>query len=872
MTTYRTGNPLGSAAPKDLYDNAENLDVAVNSQDSTTWEDRLGKTRKTFHGMEQSFQNFLLSSGYQDLGEYASGLQITTRNQIFRKDGEMYRAGADLDLPYTTTGDWATEGDSFVVVGDAALRQELAGPGGVAMVGRGVVAIGSIAALLALPPGMRKSDLRYLVKEYQAGSGVGGGEFCYDPLSEEEADGGLVFSVPGVAGRFLRIVKSSVSPEDFGAHGDGVEDDAEFFSACLKGAFNKGLKVTANGRARYLIKSQVTYFSGLTFEGNGAQVICDTPGPTFTNALWNAGRTVSVPAHYDDLYYRGISSQLAENPRPRITVSALAGSSTITLASTNGIAAGDMLLLSNGYCDMWRVMEQYPGESLDWVRPEVDLWRCEMVRVKSITGNAVTLDSPLSWNYNAVPKTYGFFSDENSEPRHAGWNFPTAERLGGVANVRFEDIHFEGKQAGTIAIHALLSIGVTTERCTFKGLGKGAEYLSCFSGLIKKCFSATSYYGLSIRRGSVASHIESSAALHVFGSDAPILIWEGSNGCSASNIYAEGSTENNSDETAAFYFNTAWNCSAVNISGKNLKNVLSVGFCRGGVVAENLVGNSCNLALSVLSSFGVQAGKLAIRNLRNEPSPYLSGGALTTESHGVQIKGLKVILDKQASVGASARIHLYKGFDINLDGIDAPQLWVHSSIRDDQSYRAASKRFSLLNSTIGHLTVGDTPVNPAENQRNYELTDTTILGQVSVVSAPQGTFKGVRFLGQGGIEVESAASSLELVWSPYTKLIDCEIVNKSGIGIDFKGATGSVGTSYQSSQCYMRGTTVSAPTKFSSLQSVAEMALGSMSELGRSGEIVSDLTQYPQIRTYANAGGDSNTSGWVLVEKSPGLA
>lgn len=136
MTTYNTGNPLGSTAVKDLYDNAENFDIALNAPAVDNWTDRLGRSRKTWTGMERKFdtflnssnaefQQFLLSSGYQDLGDYAAGVQIASRNQIFRRDGELYRAGPGLDLPYTLTGDWATEGSNFVAVGDAALRQEL---------------------------------------------------------------------------------------------------------------------------------------------------------------------------------------------------------------------------------------------------------------------------------------------------------------------------------------------------------------------------------------------------------------------------------------------------------------------------------------------------------------------------------------------------------------------------------------------------------------------------------------------------------------------------------------------------------------------------------------------------------------------------
>lgn len=51
MTTYNTGNPIGSTAPQDLYDNAQALDEAVNSA-GHTFTDRLGQTRKTYKGIE----------------------------------------------------------------------------------------------------------------------------------------------------------------------------------------------------------------------------------------------------------------------------------------------------------------------------------------------------------------------------------------------------------------------------------------------------------------------------------------------------------------------------------------------------------------------------------------------------------------------------------------------------------------------------------------------------------------------------------------------------------------------------------------------------------------------------------------------------
>lgn len=48
MTTYNTGNPVPSTDPKDLYDNAQALDEAVNST-AATFTDRLGNARTTLY-------------------------------------------------------------------------------------------------------------------------------------------------------------------------------------------------------------------------------------------------------------------------------------------------------------------------------------------------------------------------------------------------------------------------------------------------------------------------------------------------------------------------------------------------------------------------------------------------------------------------------------------------------------------------------------------------------------------------------------------------------------------------------------------------------------------------------------------------------
>lgn len=135
MGNFRSNLPLGTTDVKVLLGNSSHFDVVANSKEEESTPDRFGRARKTQWGMECDFQRFLINSGYQDMGDYVAGLELTARNQMFHKDGELYRASAARDLPYTLTGNWAQEKDLFVGMGDQVLRQQLSGSSGQTMIG-----------------------------------------------------------------------------------------------------------------------------------------------------------------------------------------------------------------------------------------------------------------------------------------------------------------------------------------------------------------------------------------------------------------------------------------------------------------------------------------------------------------------------------------------------------------------------------------------------------------------------------------------------------------------------------------------------------------------------------------------------------------
>lgn len=144
MSTYKTKNPLGSAAVKDLYDNAENVDKFVNDRTKEELDDRLGVLRKTWYGMEMIFSRFIsyitgrgeqavASIGWQELGNWATGLTVDNRQQIVYYNGSWYKYLGELehvisgDSPENDGGVWSAENPTgkWSNIGDAALRSNL---------------------------------------------------------------------------------------------------------------------------------------------------------------------------------------------------------------------------------------------------------------------------------------------------------------------------------------------------------------------------------------------------------------------------------------------------------------------------------------------------------------------------------------------------------------------------------------------------------------------------------------------------------------------------------------------------------------------------------------------------------------------------
>ena len=150
--------PIGTNAFPAFERNVENLDTAIVDRGSENFPDRKGVQRYTYHGIEQradrlltgqaqqfdsfmassadQFQRFIEASVFSGWDrEYAAGIVLNSHNEGFvrcEQDGSaclFFTPKSDTPLPYTTTGDWASESSLFTAQnGDTPLLQDLANP------------------------------------------------------------------------------------------------------------------------------------------------------------------------------------------------------------------------------------------------------------------------------------------------------------------------------------------------------------------------------------------------------------------------------------------------------------------------------------------------------------------------------------------------------------------------------------------------------------------------------------------------------------------------------------------------------------------------------------------------------------------------
>ena len=250
--TYLTGAPLGSTAPKDLYDNASNFDEAMNST-SPSFKDRFGLRRETWAGMQKMVADYLEAMGFEAAHlTYVDGQPLTVNRptQLIGRAGITYKVTQPANFPVTLTGTWATDALLLTDVSQTDLRNDLATVGNSIIKGsqQTLNTIFEMASLSKTAPSKFAEVLGY----YAPRDG-GGGLYYLDGADTTSPGNGGSIIVATDGGRWKLVDKINVRPEQFGAKGDwdgstGTDDWAAFNNLNSHLAANSGCHVTVSKR------------------------------------------------------------------------------------------------------------------------------------------------------------------------------------------------------------------------------------------------------------------------------------------------------------------------------------------------------------------------------------------------------------------------------------------------------------------------------------------------------------------------------------------------------------------------------------------------------------------------------------------------
>ena len=220
---YNTGNPVPSRDPRDLNDNAENLDIRANSTSQREILDRLGSLRKTWYGMEQDFAEFLAGSGFElPPIPYVDAQPLTVQrpSQLIERAGHLYSVSVPSSFPAGLSGSWAADEPRLVVRSDQALRSALASDGGSNLVRHQGFTVGNF-----IDQAMLES-----AQQQQAIDDIEAREQARDAYQQLSISGGGVAIDASAAGHFGIDVSAAITSLSITGHepGQAVSVDVAF--------------------------------------------------------------------------------------------------------------------------------------------------------------------------------------------------------------------------------------------------------------------------------------------------------------------------------------------------------------------------------------------------------------------------------------------------------------------------------------------------------------------------------------------------------------------------------------------------------------------------------------------------------------------
>lgn len=375
-----------------------------------------------------------------------------------------------------------------------------------------------------------------------------------------------------------------------GASGGGtVQDAIDSINTQYLSTYNGDISLALSERDTILIDIDYALSSDVVVGSH--KTLKTVNGATITAA----GGLLKTEAVFSPQYYKDVP----ENLQKPLAISAVSGGTSLELIDASGVSVGDKLIIKNGYCDMWRVLESSDAETQ---RRAVNslTYKTEIIEVISKIGNVLTV-TPLLYDYPLVPVTYGYISNENALSEYAGYTRPSVTKLlyknikldldilipSGVTNPVMQLAYVDGLELSmrvqsNATIHAPFSVAmsdVNIHDVTTEGHAGGILWVQETSRGLMTNLKATNWRG---------------------GHDSPFIVMLMSN-INVSEVSTSASEKYTG--SSACYINTCDGGTMVNLFGKNLAKVADFTFSRQ-VVASSIVGKNCDFVAGAFASSG----------------------------------------------------------------------------------------------------------------------------------------------------------------------------------------------------------------------------------------------------------------------------
>lgn len=408
MSEYDTGNPVPSASIPDAWDNMQSIDRFANSSDETITT-RTGKQLDTLHGInvkadsqrteqqdsfelsqserassfeektnefesrfssqlstqestfsesqtdkENRFQQFLLSSGYQFLGDYENGPYVFSElNQYIEYSENSYRIASASDIGFTTTGtdatSFANDVTHFVLMDGDNLRQDLGSGEGFKYIGQ----VASYAALKTVIP--ERSGQRILLASYYANESTGGGEFVARAGTATDDGGTICVPTGSSTWYWQRVGVVDFDVTWFGAIGDSNTANTETNTTAIQSAINAA--ANAGLASVTFPQSSGFYACGTIYVKPGVSLVSSgrTRGLLGATVYLRAGANAVINQEFKGLWFKQSHFNLWDPDSPNTMISNVTFD-TVLIDGTNlagaGKISGDGILIKNTTFDV----------------------------------------------------------------------------------------------------------------------------------------------------------------------------------------------------------------------------------------------------------------------------------------------------------------------------------------------------------------------------------------------------------------------------------------------------------------------------------------------------------------------------------------